>query len=117
MSEFYIGGGVFAGAVTLVLGWLFSGQIRKTDADKLWEEAERLRDTYKERIEEIETERDAYREERNAYRQEVANLKSRVATLETFQAVAIPVLRKAADGDPELAREIFTLGILNGGKP
>lgn len=43
MDDLLIPGGVITTIVALVLGWVLSGQIRKTDADKLWEEAGDIR--------------------------------------------------------------------------
>lgn len=47
---------------------------------------------------------------------EIKEMTVRIEELEEFRDIAIPVLRKCADGDPALAKEMFALGLLNGGR-
>lgn len=66
---------LLGGIVTLVLGYILSGQIRRTDADRLWLENAALRKECQARVRELEAERDADGEE-------IERLKHRIAELE-----------------------------------
>lgn len=103
MEALLVPGGVAVTMVVIFLGWLLSGGVRKTDADRLWDEQQKLY---------LEMKRD-----RNAWRQRCGRLSRRLDKAEAFQRAALPILQKCANGDPELARQADVLGLLTPAEP
>lgn len=74
MDNLLIPGGLVVTCITLIIGWVLSGQIRKTDADRLWIEAQKIRDELKENNEALDKRIVALEEQNETLRRQIAKL-------------------------------------------
>ena len=92
MNEYYVVGIFVTTVLTAALAILLGGNIRKTDADKLWEESKAIRD---------------------ALRKDKEELEERLIEFQTSSAkrwrLAVPILQQCATEVPELRGKIEEL--------
>lgn len=105
MTDLLLPGGAVATVIAIVLGWIFGGNIRSTDADKLWEEAGLIREEYKAQI------RDQA-DEIHAMKKRIATLESERSTDRRWKQSARSIMQECADGNPVLREKIHEMQLL-----
>jgi len=91
MNELVIVAGIVGTGLTAILAYLFGGSIRKTDANRLWDES-------RQNLKDVRLEREEFRRERDVLVKRLAA--ARQANRHRWR-LAIPILESCAEGMPD----------------